>query len=277
MIYTAPLPSLRIPANGEYGNFASFRIRAHTGVDFIAASGTPVAAVIGGTVVAVASSSALGHYLVWKGDDGLFWSYAHSNSIPPVAVGQRIETKQLVYASGALGLGITGPHLHVAVGTSPSIGVATRDPMQYLNQLGATMTPAQVKLIAAYLNARALGKTTTATKDGIPGTLYWTLIQMAGQKDGLYPSPAYTIDGKPGPKTYALEKHYLTLATPAAPTPPPVVVPPSTPIAVTRAEVETTVKAAEIRILAALAALPKSPTAEQIALAVVIENKKEGN
>lgn len=63
----------------------------------------------------------------------------------------------------------------------------------------------QVKALAKWLNTQKLGKKTTAQSDGIPGAVYWWLVQAAGRKAGLYPSP-YLIDGKPGAKTYAAEK-----------------------------------------------------------------------
>ena len=119
-----------------------------------------------------------------------------------------------------------------------------------------TMTKEQVKLIATYLNTRGLGKTTTSNIDGIPGSVYWTLIQLAGQKDGLYPAANYKVDGKPGAKTYELEKHYLERIT--VPTPPIVVAPPVPTTCVTKAEVA-----------AMIAAIPKPPSKEEIATEVI--------
>ena len=100
------------------------------------------------------------------------------------------------------------------------------------------MTKEQVTRIAAYLNGRALGKTTKTAVDGIPDVTYWTLVQLAGKRDGLYPSPPYKLDGKAGPKTYGLEKHYLALATSATPVVTPVVVPPASSASLTAKQIE---------------------------------------
>lgn len=107
----------------------------------------------------------------------------------------------------------------------------------------SALTPDQVKAVAAYLNNRAAildVPTTTAVSNGIQGPRYWTLVQSAAHDDGLYPTPAYKINGIPGPRTYMMETHYLAIATapvvinptptpPSAPTPvePPVSGPPA--------------------------------------------------
>lgn len=89
----------------------------------------------------------------------------------------------------------------------------------------STLTVDQVKLVAAYLDSRAWPlnlPASTASANGIQGPRYWELLQAAGAADGLYPQPAYKINGIPGPKTYSLEAHYLGVATPnTTPTPPP--------------------------------------------------------
>lgn len=73
--------------------------------------------------------------------------------------------------------------------------------------IGATGS-ASVRKVAAYLNSRELGRTTTAVKDGVAGTNFYWLLQTAGHKDGLYKTPPYKIDGEDGPKTESLLAHY---------------------------------------------------------------------
>lgn len=77
-----------------------------------------------------------------------------------------------------------------------------------------------VRRVAAALNARGLGRTSSSDVDGIPGpNLYW-MIQTAGTQDGIYNG---AIDGVTGPKTEAAFDTYVqrTKATiPAEPTPP---------------------------------------------------------
>ena len=129
--YTQPLTTFRIPKGGEYG--APRAVGTHHGVDGIAAVGTQVFATIGGVVKSVAAvkSPTLGWWIVWLGDDGLFWSFSHLEAKPTLKVGARIERAQAVVRSGATGA-VTGPHLHTACGTSVTIGIGSRDPMQYL-------------------------------------------------------------------------------------------------------------------------------------------------
>lgn len=69
----------------------------------------------------------------------------------------------------------------------------------------------EVRRIAVYLNSRAHEvnkQKTTANVDGIPGPVYWTLVQALGKKDKVYND---IIDGIPGPNTYRAEKHYAEL------------------------------------------------------------------
>lgn len=139
-VYVLPEPQFRIPANGEYGNFAAFRARRHTGTDDACGAGTHLRAVIGGRVHSTGYSTVLGNWLVWLGDDGLYWSYSHlTGSI--ARKGARIEPGQYIAISGATG-NVTGAHLHIGCGASPTIGVATRDPMQYLRTVA--LTPANL-------------------------------------------------------------------------------------------------------------------------------------
>jgi hypothetical protein len=129
--YILPVKVFRVPANGEYGNFAAFRVRRHTGTDASVPVGTPAYATVSGTVVAVGYNSTLGNFVIWWGDDGLFWSYSHLEHAAYVSIGQRISTGQHIADTGETG-DVTGPHLHVAVGRSILIGVLTVDPMAYL-------------------------------------------------------------------------------------------------------------------------------------------------
>lgn len=142
----------------------------------------------------------------------------------------------------------------------------TKDPGHFrfngVTQGATVMNKDQVKLIAVYLNGRGLSKTTTSNVDGIPGSVYWTLIQLAGQKDGLYPAANYKVDGKPGAKTYELEKYYLERIT--VPAPPITPAPPVSTVGVTKAEVA-----------AMIAAIPKPPTKEDIANEVISQLKKK--
>lgn len=84
--------------------------------------------------------------------------------------------------------------------------------------VAATVTPtrrAQVRLIAGYLNRSLGGRDTEAASDGIPGPLYWTLVQTWGRAHGLYPGK-YVIDGVQGPQTRKVESAIYAKAKAAA-------------------------------------------------------------
>lgn len=70
---------------------------------------------------------------------------------------------------------------------------------------------AQVRLIAEYLNTHLGGPDTEAAKDGIPGPVYWMLVQTWGRAHGLYDG-RYVIDGVPGTQTYKVEAKVHALA-----------------------------------------------------------------
>ncbi|MTI82336.1 MAG: hypothetical protein FH756_00235 [Firmicutes bacterium] len=86
----------------------------HTGVDIAAPSGTPLRAVIGGTVKISASDRALndigGRELWLLGDDGNNYYYAHLSGYA-TSDGQKVNASQVVGYVGSTGRS-TGPHLH---------------------------------------------------------------------------------------------------------------------------------------------------------------------
>ena len=87
--------------------------RTHQGVDMFAASGTPVAAMVEGSVLRKSSSAAGGISLYFTGNDGNEYFYAHLSGYAEISPGQKMQ------AGGHLGyVGNTGnaeggpPHLH---------------------------------------------------------------------------------------------------------------------------------------------------------------------
>jgi murein DD-endopeptidase MepM/ murein hydrolase activator NlpD len=111
---TCPI-QLRAPLSTPYTDvFGPRGDRFHTGVDYPAASGAPVAAAAPGRVI-------------WAGDMGGGWgivvTIAHSHGVQTmyahlsqalVGVGQRVATGQTIAAVGATGHA-TGPHVHFEV------------------------------------------------------------------------------------------------------------------------------------------------------------------
>ncbi|MDI9885583.1 LysM peptidoglycan-binding domain-containing M23 family metallopeptidase [Streptomyces sp. HNM0645] len=108
----------------------------HTGVDFIAPTGTSVKAVGPGTVVSAGWSGAYGNEVVIKHHDGTYSQYAHLARLS-VSSGESVTGGQQIGLSGSTG-NSTGPHLHFEIRTSPGYG-SDIDPLAYLRQHGVTI------------------------------------------------------------------------------------------------------------------------------------------
>ncbi|MGW1539901.1 M23 family metallopeptidase [Streptomyces sp. NPDC002309] len=106
---------------------------SHTGVDFHAASGTPVRAVGSGTVVEAGWGGAYGNQVVIKMNDGTYTQYGHLSSFS-VSVGQTVTPGQRIALSGATG-NVTGAHLHFEARTTAEYGTDI-DPLAYLRSHG---------------------------------------------------------------------------------------------------------------------------------------------
>ncbi|MER7953153.1 LysM peptidoglycan-binding domain-containing M23 family metallopeptidase [Streptomyces sp. NPDC096030] len=108
----------------------------HTGVDFIASSGTSVKAVGAGTVYSAGNSGSYGNEVVIQHADGTFSQYAHLSSLN-VSAGQTVTGGQEIGLSGSTG-NSTGPHLHFEIRTGPSYG-SDIDPLAYLRSHGVSI------------------------------------------------------------------------------------------------------------------------------------------
>ncbi|MFJ9643260.1 M23 family metallopeptidase [Streptomyces sp. NPDC004244] len=108
----------------------------HTGVDFIASSGTTVKAVGAGTVVSAGWAGAYGNEVVIRHADGKYSQYGHLSQLS-VSVGQSVSGGQTIGLSGSTG-NSTGPHLHFEIRTGPSYG-SDIDPIAYLRSKGVTI------------------------------------------------------------------------------------------------------------------------------------------
>jgi murein DD-endopeptidase MepM/ murein hydrolase activator NlpD len=109
---------------------------SHTGVDFHAASGTPVHAVGTGTVVEAGWAGSYGNQIVIRMSDGTYTQYGHLSSIA-VSVGQKVTPGQQIGRSGATG-NVTGAHLHFEARTTPEYG-SDIDPVAYLRKHGVSV------------------------------------------------------------------------------------------------------------------------------------------
>ncbi|RSS80899.1 M23 family metallopeptidase [Streptomyces sp. WAC06614] len=108
----------------------------HTGVDFIASSGTSVKAVGAGTVVTAGWGGAYGNEVVIRHADGHYSQYGHLSQLS-VSVGQTVSAGQQIGLSGSTG-NSTGPHLHFEIRTGAGYG-SDVDPLAYLRSKGVSI------------------------------------------------------------------------------------------------------------------------------------------
>ena len=85
----------------------------HKGIDFAAATGTPIYAAAAGTVISAGYAGNAGNLLVINHGNGLLTYYMHCSKIY-VSAGQKVSKGQNVAAVGTTG-NSTGPHLHFQV------------------------------------------------------------------------------------------------------------------------------------------------------------------
>ena len=123
-------------STGYHASSSLWSSGSHTGVDFHAASGTPVHAVGAGSVVEAGWGGAYGNQVVIKMNDGTYTQYGHLSSIG-VSVGQQVTPGQQIGLSGATG-NVTGAHLHFEARTSAEYG-SDMDPVAYLRAHGVNI------------------------------------------------------------------------------------------------------------------------------------------
>jgi len=88
------------------------KVVPHHGVDFVAASGTPVVAAADGRVISVGWDGALGNAVRLRHGNGYTTIYGHLRSFAKgVRRGAQVEQNQIIGYVGATGRA-TGPHLH---------------------------------------------------------------------------------------------------------------------------------------------------------------------
>jgi murein DD-endopeptidase MepM/ murein hydrolase activator NlpD len=123
-LFEARLATLMIPSSkpvdGPVGSGFGFRsdpftgrAALHTGLDFTADPGTPIAAAAGGVVHSTDWHPQYGHLLEIDHGNGLITRYAHTSKIL-VKEGDLVKRGQVVAQVGTTGRS-TGPHLHFEV------------------------------------------------------------------------------------------------------------------------------------------------------------------
>jgi murein DD-endopeptidase MepM/ murein hydrolase activator NlpD len=98
----------------------------HKGIDFCAASGTPVHATADGVVVSAGWSSGYGRLVVVDHGNGLETYYAHLSQFRVIS-GEEVRRGEVIGLSGASGR-VTSPHVHYEVRVK---GIAV-NPYRYL-------------------------------------------------------------------------------------------------------------------------------------------------
>ncbi|WP_413790255.1 peptidoglycan DD-metalloendopeptidase family protein [Streptomyces rubradiris] len=122
--------SLGTPYHQQGGAWSS---GYHTGVDFLASSGTPVHAIGPGKVVTAGWGGAYGNQVVIRHPDGMYSQYAHLSKVR-ISAGDTVSGGQVIGLSGATGNAF-GPHLHFEIRTGPEYG-SDVNPLPYLRKKG---------------------------------------------------------------------------------------------------------------------------------------------
>ena len=103
----------------------------HKGVDIANSPGTPILAVMDGTVIDSGPASGFGQWIRIMHDDGTMTVYGHMQTLD-VAVGEHVHAGQKIAGMGSMGFS-TGSHLHFEV--HPNGGEAI-DPQPWLAERG---------------------------------------------------------------------------------------------------------------------------------------------
>lgn len=128
----ARAPSVARPAEGAFTSPFSPRWGSfHYGIDIANSLGTPILAVMDGTVIDSGPASGYGQWIRIKHEDGSVSVYGHMQTLD-VAVGEHVTAGQKIAGMGSQGFS-TGSHLHFEIhpdGTTPV------DPAAWLAERG---------------------------------------------------------------------------------------------------------------------------------------------
>ena len=100
----------------------------HKGVDIACDKGTPIYAVMSGTVTLVKSTGSYGKHIMIDHGNNIVTLYAHCSAMY-VSVGDKVSKGEHIAAVGNTGRS-TGDHLHIEV----RINGKVYDPMKYLDK-----------------------------------------------------------------------------------------------------------------------------------------------
>ncbi|MGN6162744.1 MAG: M23 family metallopeptidase [Marmoricola sp.] len=109
------LPTINFVLTARFGQVSGLWSSVHTGLDFAAATGTPIFAIANGVITQTGLAGPYGNLTVETLTDGTGTEiyYAHQSEID-VHVGQTVTGGQMIGRVGATG-NTTGPHVHIEV------------------------------------------------------------------------------------------------------------------------------------------------------------------
>lgn len=130
-----PKISVAKPAEGVYtSGFGPRWGTFHAGIDIANAVGTPILAVMDGTVIDSGPASGYGNWIRIQHTDGSMSVYGHMETLN-VAVGQMVTAGQVIAGMGNRGFS-TGSHLHFEIHPA---GQGAVDPAAWLAERGISL------------------------------------------------------------------------------------------------------------------------------------------
>lgn len=131
----ARAPSVVAPTEGAFtSGFGPRWGSFHAGIDIANVNGTPILAVMDGTVIDSGPASGYGNWIRIQHDDGSVSVYGHMDTLN-VTVGERVRAGQNIAGMGNQGFS-TGTHLHFEI--HPGGGAAV-DPVAWFAERGVTI------------------------------------------------------------------------------------------------------------------------------------------
>jgi murein DD-endopeptidase MepM/ murein hydrolase activator NlpD len=108
-----PLQAGAYRLTSRFGECSSLWSSCHTGLDFAAASGTPIHALASGTITETGFAGAYGNRTIQTLEDGTQVWYCHQTSFT-AETGDRVTAGEVIGSVGSTG-NSTGPHLHLEI------------------------------------------------------------------------------------------------------------------------------------------------------------------
>jgi murein DD-endopeptidase MepM/ murein hydrolase activator NlpD len=168
----SPLNYRRISSHFSFGRFHPIlkKLRAHTGVDFAAATGTPVVASAKGTVKEIGWNGGYGNCVMIEHKNHFATLYGHLSRFADMKVGEMVEQGQVIGYVGSTGLS-TGPHLHYTM-------FLNGDPIDPLKIQPASGDPIPAEQLAQFFQQQeALMLQMGALPDSVYGPPLWASRQ----------------------------------------------------------------------------------------------------